>query len=125
FKSLENWARDRLPQMGEVTHRWSGQCLEPADSVSFIGQSPDNEHVFIVSGDSGQGITNGVSAGMMIADVLSWGSSPWSEVYDPSRKVGSSIGAFLSENITPLVNFAEYLSAANIAATHGIKYRAR
>ena len=31
FKSLENWARDRLPQMGEVTHRWSGQCLEPAD----------------------------------------------------------------------------------------------
>jgi glycine/D-amino acid oxidase-like deaminating enzyme/nitrite reductase/ring-hydroxylating ferredoxin subunit len=121
FKSLENWARDRLPQMGEVTHRWSGQCLEPADRVSFIGQSPDNEHVFIVSGDSGQGITNGVVAGMMIADVLTWGSSPWSELYDPSRKLGSSIGAFLSENITPLVNFAEYLSAANIAAVEELK----
>lgn len=64
--------------------------------MGFIGQSADNEHVFIVSGDSGQGMTNGVIAGMMIADVLTVGSSPWSELYDPSRKVGSRIGAFLS-----------------------------
>jgi glycine/D-amino acid oxidase-like deaminating enzyme/nitrite reductase/ring-hydroxylating ferredoxin subunit len=121
FKALENWARDRLPQIGEVTHRWSGQCLEPADSVGFIGQSPDNEHVFIVSGDSGQGMTNGVVAGMMIADVLTVGSSPWSELYDPSRKAGSSIGAFLSENITPLLNFSEYLSADDIGAVEKLK----
>jgi glycine/D-amino acid oxidase-like deaminating enzyme/nitrite reductase/ring-hydroxylating ferredoxin subunit len=121
FKSLENWARDRLPQMGEVTHRWSGQCLEPADGVSFIGQSPDNEHVFIVSGDSGQGMTNGVIAGIMISDILTVGSSPWSELYDPSRKVGSSISAFISENITPLVNFAEYLSADDMAAVEKLR----
>ena len=121
FKSLENWARDRLPQMGEVTHRWSGQCLEPADCVGFIGQSPENEHVFIVSGDSGQGMTNGVIAGIMIADMLTSGSSPWSELYEPSRKVGSSIGAFISENMTPFVNFSEYLSAADIAAVEKLK----
>jgi glycine/D-amino acid oxidase-like deaminating enzyme/nitrite reductase/ring-hydroxylating ferredoxin subunit len=121
FKSLENWARDRLPHMGEVTHRWSGQCLEPADGVSFIGQSPDNEHVFIVSGDSGQGITNGAVAGMMIADVLTVGGSPWSDLYDPTRKVGSSIGAFISENITPLMNFSEYLSADNIGVVEKLK----
>jgi hypothetical protein len=114
FTSLEQWARDRLPKMGEVTHCWSGQCLEPADHVGFIGPSPDNERVFVVSGDSGQGMTNGVVAGMMIADVLTVGSSPWNELYDPSRKIGSNIGAFISENITPLFNFAEYLSADDI-----------
>src|SRR5689334_6043095 len=42
FTALENWARDRLPKMGEVTHRWSGQVLESADYVGFIGPSPDN-----------------------------------------------------------------------------------
>jgi glycine/D-amino acid oxidase-like deaminating enzyme/nitrite reductase/ring-hydroxylating ferredoxin subunit len=121
FAALEKWGRDRLPRMGEVTHRWSGQCLEPADHTGFIGPSPDNERVFIVSGDSGQGITNGAVAGMMIADLLSVGSSPWSGLYDPSRKIGSNIGTFISENITPLYNFAEYLSADDIAAVEKLK----
>lgn len=121
FRSLEQWARDRLPEMGEVTHRWSGQCLEPADHAGFIGPSPDNERIFIVSGDLGQGITNGVAAGMMIADLVTIGGSPWSELYDPSRKIGSNIGAFISENITPLFSFAEYLSADDIAAVEGLK----
>jgi glycine/D-amino acid oxidase-like deaminating enzyme/nitrite reductase/ring-hydroxylating ferredoxin subunit len=121
FTSLEKWARDRLPQMGEVTHRWSGQCLEPADHVGFIGPSPDNERILVVSGDSGQGITNGAVAGMMVADLLTVGSSPWSELYDPSRKVGSNIGAFISENITSLFNFAEYLSADDIATVERLK----
>jgi hypothetical protein len=43
FAALEGWSRDHLPKMGEITHRWSGQVLEPADYVGFIGQSPENE----------------------------------------------------------------------------------
>ena len=121
FAALEAWARDRLPQLGEITHRWSGQCLEPSDHVGFIGPSPDNEHVMIVSGDSGQGITNGVVAGIMVADLLTVGSSPWSELYDPSRKVGSSVSEFISENITPLMNFAEYLNADDMSVVETLK----
>ena len=121
FAALEKWARDRLPKMGKVTHCWSGQCLEPGDFTGFIGESPDNEKVFIVSGDSGQGMTNGVVAGLMIADLVTVGSSPWSELYDPSRKVGSNIGAFISENATPLMNFAEYLTADDIATVERLK----
>jgi Rieske Fe-S protein len=116
FALLENWTRERLPQLGEITHRWSGQVLEPVDYVGFIGKSPDSEHVFLISGDSGQGITNGAVAGMLIADLITAGSSPWSAVYDPARKVGSNIGQFISENITPLKNFAEYLSAGEMAS---------
>jgi hypothetical protein len=37
------------------------------------------------------------------------------------EKVGSSIGAFISENMTPLVNFAEYLSADDSAAIEKLK----
>jgi glycine/D-amino acid oxidase-like deaminating enzyme/nitrite reductase/ring-hydroxylating ferredoxin subunit len=121
FAALEGWSRDHLPKMGEITHRWSGQVLEPADYVGFIGQSPKNENVFLVSGDSGQGLTNGVVAGMLIADLLTSGSSPWKEVYDPGRKVGSTIGNFISENSTPIMNFAEYLSAADLASVQKLK----
>jgi Rieske Fe-S protein len=121
FAALESWARDRLPKMGEVTHRWSGQVLEPVDFVGFIGNSPDNENIFVVSGDSGQGLTNGAVAGILIADLVTTGSSPWKEVYDPGRKTGKTISNFVSENLTPLKNFAEYLSAGNLDSLKSLK----
>jgi glycine/D-amino acid oxidase-like deaminating enzyme/nitrite reductase/ring-hydroxylating ferredoxin subunit len=121
FAELETWARVRLPQMGEVIYRWSGQVLEPVDYVGFIGRNPGNEHIYMVSGDSGQGITNGILAGMMIADLVETGTNRWTEVYDPSRKVPGAIGGFLSENITPVKNFAEYLTAGQVKAVESLK----
>ncbi len=121
FAALESWARDRLPKMGDVTHRWSGQVLEPVDFVGFIGNSPDNENIFVISGDSGQGLTNGAVAGIMIADLMTTGSSPWQELYDPVRKVGKAISNFVSENLTPLKNFAEYLSADDLDSVKSLK----
>ena len=55
--------RARLPEMGDVTCRWSGQVMEPTDYVGFIGRHPDQQGVYLISGDSGQGITNGIVAG--------------------------------------------------------------
>jgi glycine/D-amino acid oxidase-like deaminating enzyme/nitrite reductase/ring-hydroxylating ferredoxin subunit len=121
FATIESWARDRLPKMGEITHRWSGQVLEPVDYVGFIGKNPGNDHLYMVSGDSGQGITNGLVAGMLIPDLITKGASPWTEVYDPARKVGSNLGEFVSENITPLKNFAEYLTSGEIAAAEKLQ----
>jgi glycine/D-amino acid oxidase-like deaminating enzyme/nitrite reductase/ring-hydroxylating ferredoxin subunit len=121
FAALERWARDRLPNLGEVTHRWSGQVLEPVDFAGFIGHSPGEEHVFVVSGDSGQGITNGLLAGMSIADLITTGTSAWEEVYSPSRKIQKNISEFISENITPLKNFAEYFTASEIASVERLR----
>ncbi|WP_375159751.1 FAD-dependent oxidoreductase [Bradyrhizobium sp. RDT46] len=118
---LERWARERLPGLGDVTHRWSGQVLEPVDFVGFIGRSPGEEHVFIISGDSGQGITNGLVAGLLVTDLITTGASPWEEIYAPSRKIQKNIGEFISENITPLKNFAEYLAASEIASVERLR----
>jgi glycine/D-amino acid oxidase-like deaminating enzyme/nitrite reductase/ring-hydroxylating ferredoxin subunit len=119
--TLERWARERLPALGEVTHRWSGQVLEPVDFAGFIGYVPGEEHVFLVSGDSGQGITNGLVAGILLADLITTGASPWQEIYAPSRKVHKNLGELFSENITPLKNFAEYLTASEIASVEQLR----
>lgn len=121
FAALETWARARLPQMGVVTHRWSGQVLEPVDYVGFIGRNPGSSHIYMASGDSGQGITNGILAGMMVADLIETGASRWTEVYDPSRKPLRAIGEFVSENVTPLKNFAEYLTAGEVRAVEKLE----
>lgn len=114
FAALERWTRERLPNLGGITHRWSGQVLEPTDFAGFIGRSPGEQHVFVVSGDSGQGITNGLVAGILIADLITTGTSPWQAVYSPNRKVLKSVTELISENITPLKNFAEYLTAGDL-----------
>ena len=121
FAALETWTRDRLPNLGEVTHRWSGQVLEPIDYVGFIGRSPNSDRVFLVSGDSGQGITNGALAGMLVRDLITTGSSPWGDLYNPSRQISKNLGEYVKENLTPLANFAEYLSASGISAAEALR----
>jgi glycine/D-amino acid oxidase-like deaminating enzyme/nitrite reductase/ring-hydroxylating ferredoxin subunit len=121
FALLEQWTRDWLPNLREVTHRWSGQVLEPTDYIGFIGRSPDEEHIFIASGDSGQGITNGIVAGILISDLITAGTSPWAAVYAPGRKVHKNIGEYVAENITPLKSMAEYLTADAIESVERLR----
>lgn len=121
FAALEHWARQRLPELGDIEHRWSGQVLEPTDGIGFIGHSPGSEHIYVVTGDSGQGITNGVVASLLITDLVTTGTSPWTEVYDPARKMKSSIGEFISENVTALKSFAEYLTASDMASIERLR----
>lgn len=120
FADLEAWARERLPALGRITHRWSGQVMEPADFAGFIGRNPGNRHVYLVTGDSGQGITNGIVGGLLVADLIVSGESPWSEVYDPARKITQRIGDYIKENLTPIKSFAEYLTAGEIAAAQDL-----
>ena len=71
FSLVEEWARKRFPMATEVLYRWSGQILEPVDSLAFIGKNPgSDEHIYIVTGDSGNGITHGVIAGILLTDLI-------------------------------------------------------
>lgn len=86
FAKLEAWTRERFPEMGRVRYRWSGQVLEPEDYVGFIGASPGSERIFIVTGDSGQGIAHGVAASLILPPLIDGEKHPWAEVYSPQRK---------------------------------------
>ena len=86
FAKLEAWTRERFPEMGRIRYRWSGQVLEPEDYVGFIGLSPDSERVFLVTGDSGQGIAHGVTASLILPSLIDGEGHPWAEAYSPERK---------------------------------------
>jgi glycine/D-amino acid oxidase-like deaminating enzyme/nitrite reductase/ring-hydroxylating ferredoxin subunit len=121
FAALEDWARARLPNMGKVTHRWSGQVMEPVDYVGFVGRNAGDKHRYIATGDSGQGITNGVIASMLIANLIIDGRSAWRDAYDPARMITKNVGEYLSENMTVLKSFAEYLTMGEIAKVEQLK----
>ena len=109
FESLETWIRKLVPSLGKEVHRWSGQVMSTIDHCGFIGRNPGSDRVFIATGDSGQGITHGALAGILLKDLIIGGSSPWEETYEPSRKTAKGIVAYVSENVTALKNLAEYV----------------
>ncbi|GLI91901.1 FAD-dependent oxidoreductase [Methylocystis echinoides] len=116
IRNLARWTRDMIPGVGTEITRWSGQILEPLDYVAFIGRNPGDEHIYIATGDSGQGMTHGAVAGLLIADLIQEKANPWTALYDPARKPIRAMGEFLRENATAAKNFAEYLTPGEISS---------
>jgi glycine/D-amino acid oxidase-like deaminating enzyme/nitrite reductase/ring-hydroxylating ferredoxin subunit len=115
FRNLEQWTRERFPQSGEVEFRWSGQVMEPADGIAFIGRNPlDDDNVFIATGDSGQGMTHGTIAGMLLTDLLQGRKNAWEELYSPSRVSLRAFTDYASENLNVAGQFADYVTAGDI-----------
>ncbi|KAL0942700.1 FAD dependent oxidoreductase [Colletotrichum truncatum] len=86
FEELETWVRERFPQAGTVDYKWSGQVFEPVDYMAFIGLNQAQKRTFIVTGDSGNGLTHGVIAGRLIADEIDGAENSWAKLYSPKRK---------------------------------------
>jgi glycine/D-amino acid oxidase-like deaminating enzyme/nitrite reductase/ring-hydroxylating ferredoxin subunit len=88
FTNLESWTRNRFP-IEEIEFQWSGQVLEPKDGIAFIGYNPGDEkekkNIFIATGDSGNGITHGTIAGIILTDLILEKNNPWVSLYNPSR----------------------------------------
>jgi len=116
FVKLEKWARERFPFVGEITDRWSGQVMEPMDGVAYIGCNPGDKHVFVVTGDSGNGITHGLIAGMLIVDLIAGRENPWAKLYDPSRKTlkPRALADYVAENANVAAQFRDYVTPGSV-----------
>ena len=121
FEGLESWARGLLPQLGNVTHRWSGQVLDTVDYASFTGCNPGNERVFVHTGDSGQGLTHGVMASLLLSALATGKTNSWAEFYDPNRVRMSAASTYVAENVTAVKNFAEYVAPGEIGSVDELK----
>jgi glycine/D-amino acid oxidase-like deaminating enzyme/nitrite reductase/ring-hydroxylating ferredoxin subunit len=97
FNNLEKWARERFPMAESLDFAWSGQVIEPIDYLAFIGRAPGEDNIYIITGDSGHGITHGTIGGILITDLVMGRRSPWEGLYSPERKL-LSVTKFVIEN---------------------------
>jgi glycine/D-amino acid oxidase-like deaminating enzyme/nitrite reductase/ring-hydroxylating ferredoxin subunit len=123
FAKLERWARDRFPFIGEITDRWSGQVMEPVDGVAYIGRNPGEQNVYVVTGDSGNGITHGILAGSLIFDLVAGRENPWAKLYEPSRKTLKPrvLADYVAENANVAAQFRDYVTSGSVKALNEIK----
>jgi glycine/D-amino acid oxidase-like deaminating enzyme/nitrite reductase/ring-hydroxylating ferredoxin subunit len=116
FARLESWTRERFPEATAFDFRWSGQVMEPVDGLALIGRNPlDHSNVYVVTGDSGNGMTHGTIAGMLITDLIAERSNPWAELYDPSRKTLGAIKEFTSENLNVAAQYVDVVTPGEVS----------
>jgi len=116
FEAIEAWIRSLVPTLGKEVTRWSGQVLDTIDYCAFIGRNPSSKSVYVATGDSGQGITHGALAGLLLRDLILGQPSPWVEVYDPERKPLSGLVNYVRENLSAVKNLAEYVLPGDLAS---------
>jgi glycine/D-amino acid oxidase-like deaminating enzyme/nitrite reductase/ring-hydroxylating ferredoxin subunit len=121
YARLETWARERFPQLEKVECRWSGQVMESIDGLAFIGHNPaDNENVYIVTGDSGMGMTHGTIAGLLLTDLIMGRENPWTQLYDPSRKTAAAAWKFAQENLNVAAQYADWVTDGEIESSEDL-----
>lgn len=115
FQRLQQWARERFPHVERFEFQWSGQVMEPVDSLALIGRNPlDSDNVYIATGDSGNGMTHGTIAGMLLTDLIVGRANPWEKLYDPARKTLGATKEFAKENLNVAAQYADLITPGEL-----------
>lgn len=111
FARLEQWTRERFPMAGEVRFRWSGQVQEPVDALGYIGRDPMGApNVYVVTGDSGHGMTHGTIAGILLRDLILQTENRWESLYDPRRVVPTAAKEFVRDNANMASQYIDWIA---------------
>lgn len=106
YSRIEQWARKRFPVEDTIYH-WSGQVMETMDALGYIGRNPlDKDNVYIITGDSGNGLTNAGVAAILLTALIIKGDHPWKDLYSPSRfKLFTAGKVFVKEVIGGMTQY--------------------
>lgn len=114
FAALEAWTRERFPRAGVVTAQWSGQIMEPVDGLAHIGRSPQIDGVYLCTGDSGNGLTHGTIAGLLLPALIAGRAHPWQKIYDPARNHAHAAATYLEEAARSAAPYLDWIRGGDV-----------
>jgi glycine/D-amino acid oxidase-like deaminating enzyme/nitrite reductase/ring-hydroxylating ferredoxin subunit len=122
FGRLERWTRERYPMVGEVKFRWSGQVMEPYDKLGYIGRNPaDEKNVYVITGDSGNGMTHGTIGGILCTDLIMGRQNECETLYEPKRKTMSASLEYTKENLNTAAQYRDWFARGDVASADEIR----
>jgi Rieske Fe-S protein len=80
----------------------------------------DNKNVYIITGDSGNGMTHCTIGARLTADLIMGRSNPWKSIYDPARKVKHGVSDFVSEQANTLSQYGDWLTRGEVESAQEI-----
>ena len=121
YTKLIEWTKKRFPSIESIEYQWSGQVMEPVDHLAYIGKNPGNDNVYIITGDSGNGMTHGTLGGMIITDIITGQENPLIKMYSPSRKTIKTSGDYLHEIGNMVKQYGDWLSEEALTETRQLQ----
>lgn len=117
YTRLEQSLTALIPDL-EISHRWSGQVIETADGLPYLGQTAD--HQYAATGFGGNGITFGTLGAVIACDGILGRRNPWAELFSPDR---SAIRHGLWDYIKENADYPYYLIRDRFAGAEGRSLR--
>ncbi|MBA3704336.1 MAG: FAD-dependent oxidoreductase [Bacteroidetes bacterium] len=103
YRLLEKWTRERFP-IGTIISQWSGEVLVPMDSIAYLGRNRfDRDNVYIITGDSGIGMTYCTIGAMLITDLINGVQNKLEDIYKPSRFILKTSNPFFKMLLDDLI----------------------
>jgi len=105
YEGLLEWSRERFT-VRSVEYRWSAQTVEPVDGLPYVGTTPQSDRVLVATGYSGNGMTFGTVAAILMRDLVLGRANEWAELYATGRiKPLAAARDFVSENVDVATRF--------------------
>ena len=76
--------------------------------------------MYLVTGDSGQGMTTGAMAGLLLRDLMANADNPWARLYTPLRQMHRGLGEYVKENIEAARHWVELVTAREVSSADEI-----
>ena len=109
FQRLQQWAGKQFQlDRANVVYQWSGQVLEPIDYMAYIGRHPKDRTSFMVFGDSGNGLTHGALAGLLITGLIVNGTHSYEKLYRIKRLPWRAIKNLSKNALDSMLGYIKY-----------------
>ena len=120
YAKLLEWGRKWFPEAKTTDYQWSGQVMESIDGLGFIGRNPGEDSVYIVTGDSGMGMTHGTIASILLSDLVCGRENPWTQLYDPARLSLWAAPEFARENMNVASQYMKWIKPGEVESLDDI-----
>lgn len=117
YYRLEAWTRHYFPMLDDISYRWSGQVMEPVDSLGFMGKNQGDDNIYIITGDSGNGMTHATIGAMIICDSILDIKNKWEDLYSPSRITFKTAGDFIKEAGNMASQYLDWVKGSDLKNT--------
>jgi glycine/D-amino acid oxidase-like deaminating enzyme/nitrite reductase/ring-hydroxylating ferredoxin subunit len=108
FARLEAWVFAHFPAAQSIDYRWSGQVLNSFDGLALIGRDLVQKNVYVITGDTGMGMTHGTLGGLIVSELIRGLPSMWAELYDPGRLPLKTAGEVIREGANTLAQYGDW-----------------